>query len=711
MKLKSFQIKNYKVIDDTGPVRVEPRLTALVGRNESGKTAIMKALWKSRNVAGAKFDKLYDFPRDRYPKERSGSQVVTVLEFGLSDQEGATLAELLPMRLGQRPTKVTRITRYEGPNAVASEIIFEPWVAEALTGREAAHAIEAVARGVGQHPSAEHDPLREAAASALSEIDPALPLWTERNVHALEAVGGAVARWAAVDPARQSLASAERAALQSLLAKSRQGDPMGRARAWAEDNLPAFIYYDEYGALDTLIHLPSFVARRDKPDAKTRTQSALFEWTGLDPEEILSLGRPAGEGETAAEVQRRLEERRALLKAASFSLTGDWIELWTSDEHRLELDLDGDYLVLQVSDGHSPFPIPFGERSKGFRWFLSFYLTFLVESREAHKDAILLLDEPGLHLHPSLQRRLVTFLERISDGNQILYTTHLPFMIDGDHFDRVRTVHLSGTQPQKAVISDDLSTPIDRDTLFPLQAALGHSLAQGLFLARCNLIVEGMTEFWLLRALHSCLASLGDEDVLNRGIAILPAGGIALIAPLGSIVLASAGQSEGKMLVLLNSDSEGREAARRLEKVFGDRAPAMTIGASLGMEEATTDDLVPRDAYAAAVRETSGRDFALSAGELAAPTNIRALDMAFQRNNWGPFGAADRAPAALWLAGQWADAGSVPKATLDRARSLFRDINRRFNPLLQEDEEEELPKREPVHPSRKLRDRLLAAVS
>src|SRR5258708_29689980 len=80
VKLNSFQIKNYKVIDDTGPVKVEPNLTTLVGRNESGKTAILKALWKSRNVAGVKFDKLYDFPRDRYPKERSGSQVVSVLE-------------------------------------------------------------------------------------------------------------------------------------------------------------------------------------------------------------------------------------------------------------------------------------------------------------------------------------------------------------------------------------------------------------------------------------------------------------------------------------------------------------------------------------------------------------------------------------------------------------------------------------------------------
>src|ERR1700719_111027 len=130
MKLKSFQIKNYKVIDDTGPVKVDPQLTALVGRNESGKTAILKALWKSRNVADAKYDKLYDFPRNRYPKERSGSQGITVLESGLSDQETARLADLLPARPAQKPTKISRITRYEGLDETRSEIIFEPWVSE-----------------------------------------------------------------------------------------------------------------------------------------------------------------------------------------------------------------------------------------------------------------------------------------------------------------------------------------------------------------------------------------------------------------------------------------------------------------------------------------------------------------------------------------------------------------------------------------------------
>ena len=66
MKLIDFQIKNYKVIHDTESVKVDSRVTALVGKNESGKTAVLKAMWKTRNVANATFDKLYDYPRDRY---------------------------------------------------------------------------------------------------------------------------------------------------------------------------------------------------------------------------------------------------------------------------------------------------------------------------------------------------------------------------------------------------------------------------------------------------------------------------------------------------------------------------------------------------------------------------------------------------------------------------------------------------------------------
>lgn len=38
MKLTNFQIEKYKVINDTKTVKVDSRVTALVGKNESGNT-------------------------------------------------------------------------------------------------------------------------------------------------------------------------------------------------------------------------------------------------------------------------------------------------------------------------------------------------------------------------------------------------------------------------------------------------------------------------------------------------------------------------------------------------------------------------------------------------------------------------------------------------------------------------------------------------
>jgi len=162
---------------------------------------------------------------------------------------------------------------------------------------------------------------------------------------------------------------------------------------------------DEYGQLDTKIHLPTYLRLKDDPsNAKARTQTALFDWSHLDPNEILRLGRPKEQGETDEDVQRRLDERSVLLESASFELSGDWTNWWTGEGHKLVFSADGEYLTLRVSDKDNPFLIPFGERSRGFQWFFSFYLVFLVESRKAHKDAILLLDEPGLHLHPHAPR-------------------------------------------------------------------------------------------------------------------------------------------------------------------------------------------------------------------------------------------------------------------------------------------------------------------
>src|SRR5437016_6006712 len=112
MKLSRFRVQHHKVIDDTDWVEVVPQVTALVGKNESGKTAIERALWKSNNVAGEKFDKQMDYPRARWAADRKGNQYVTMLEFALSVEEGNRLAALFPFPLDEPPKTVTLQTSY-----------------------------------------------------------------------------------------------------------------------------------------------------------------------------------------------------------------------------------------------------------------------------------------------------------------------------------------------------------------------------------------------------------------------------------------------------------------------------------------------------------------------------------------------------------------------------------------------------------------------
>jgi AAA15 family ATPase/GTPase len=48
MKLTNAHVKNFKSIDDSGDVAIDPTVTVLVGQNEAGKSAFLQALYKAR---------------------------------------------------------------------------------------------------------------------------------------------------------------------------------------------------------------------------------------------------------------------------------------------------------------------------------------------------------------------------------------------------------------------------------------------------------------------------------------------------------------------------------------------------------------------------------------------------------------------------------------------------------------------------------------
>ena len=63
MILKKFRIQKYKAVQDTGWIDIE-NLTALVGKNEAGKTTILKALHKLNPFEPEPFKKI-DSMRDQ----------------------------------------------------------------------------------------------------------------------------------------------------------------------------------------------------------------------------------------------------------------------------------------------------------------------------------------------------------------------------------------------------------------------------------------------------------------------------------------------------------------------------------------------------------------------------------------------------------------------------------------------------------------------
>ena len=678
MKLVNMQIKNYKVISETVPVIVDPHVTALVGKNESGKTAILKALWKSNNIANATFDKLYDYPRDRYSRDRKATQEVTVLGFELSTEEADDLIAQVPQLAGTDPIRVTYTTFYKGEDEICRETQVYG-LGGAVTSAAAIDVIQDLATAIPEHSTEDHEALRTSYWTALEQIIESAPLWEQLTIDALGRVDAVLTAWLNTDASRADVAIAERERLSEIITRARQGDPWATARAWAERNLPIFIYFDNYGQLETRIHLPTYVRSMDDLNPRTRTQTALFKWSRLDPQEILDLGLARQEGETDEQVHRRLEKRRALLDSASFALTGDWVKWWTEKRHKLHFDADGEDLVLKISDQHNEFPIPFDERSHGFQWFFSFCLVLIAESWQTDKGAILLLDEPGLHLHPALQKRLIDLFERISGDNQLLYSTHLPFLVDGNHLERVRTVHLGGPEPRKTRISNDLRSTCDQDTLFPIQAALGYSIAQTFFLGKRTVIVERITDYWLIMGLVTVLAKMDGNDPLHQDTVLIPAGAASRVVPLASIMLASSSVGEGHVIVLLDSDSAGRESVSRMNDVFCDEPAILVLGAALDLVEATTEDLVPRDLYADAVRRT-GHEFTMNDDEKEAATNVNAMEMVFQRTGLGRFGKAEKSAAALALLNEWGrEPANIPEITQMRARAVIDAINARFD--------------------------------
>lgn len=485
MKIVEFQVRNFRNIVDSSPISVEPDVTCLVGKNESGKSALLEALYLLNPSYRDDFNINDQYPRWLFAKDRRDGNIseraVVTATFQLEEPEITAIEEELGANIIV-DEKVTASRQYNG------EIVWEFECDEKAAIRNAIQGMpDSVIKHFEECTDLQdlHDVLFN-FQSATNEETEIPPEDIEAAISIIESRG----------LANQSI--------QQIL------EPI------LTDYLPLIFRFTQYQTLPGRIGFSEIMNEKSGSGPSATARSLMLRV----------------EADLANLATEDYELRRSEMEAVAIGLTQEVFEYWKQNPDLavlIDIDKEGDgqkYIDIRLDDKRTGFSNNFSQRSSGFQWFFSFLAAFS-EFEEKEGQTIVLLDEPALTLHGRAQADFIRFInERLAPSNTVLYTTHSPFMVEPNALNRVRIVEDKG--PPHGSVTSDAVLASDQDSLFPLQAALGYDIAQNLFIGPDNFVVEGISELAYLTAMSSKLASI-DRTRLDERWRILPAGGAANI--------------------------------------------------------------------------------------------------------------------------------------------------------------------------------------
>lgn len=166
------------------------------------------------------------------------------------------------------------------------------------------------------------------------------------------------------------------------------------------------------------------------------------------------------------------------------------------------------------------------QRSRGVRWFLSFYLELkanAIENRE--RSRVFLIDEPGLSLHARAQEDVLKVFEDIKEDIQIIYSTHSPHLINLNKLYRLLAVQRAiedDMRSETVIFSPKSLNDASTDTLSPIYTLMGTKMSDHQFVKKKNnIIVEDTPTYYFLSTIfdlasyHKELYFLPSTDVNN----------------------------------------------------------------------------------------------------------------------------------------------------------------------------------------------------
>ena len=175
------------------------------------------------------------------------------------------------------------------------------------------------------------------------------------------------------------------------------------------------------------------------------------------------------------------------------------------------------------------------QRSRGVRWFLSFYLELkanAIENKE--RSRVFLIDEPGLSLHARAQEDVLKVFEDIKEDIQILYSTHSPHLVNLDKLFRLLAVQRAiedDMRSETLIFNPKTLNEASADTLSPIYTLMGTKMSDHQFVKKKNnVILEDTPTYYFLNTLLE-LAGFTKEAYL------LPATGVQNVPTLVNLLM------------------------------------------------------------------------------------------------------------------------------------------------------------------------------
>ena len=402
MRLLSVRIQDFRCIEDSTEFPITD-VTCLVGKNESGKTAILKALYKLDPDVESKrrFEPATDYPKRKWRPEQP---------------------------IPASPPAITTKWKLDAADVAALEKQFG-------AGIITEHSF-AITKGYNSDNG--NFMIKTDEAAATRQLIAELKLSEEER--ALSGGFDLKSIQKAVTEAKEVGASQ-----QKLLDTFKQRYPNGVHSAVVQEVYklaPTFLYFDNYLTLPGTVSVDALIARnaQNQLTDNDRVFLSVLALAGTSLEKVHGSGT--------------YEELNSKLRAVSNQVTDQIFKYWSQNKHldvdmRLDAARSGDpapfnsgwIFRTRIDNRRHRADTSFDERSSGFVWFFSFLVWFNQLKQTYGNNLVILLDEPGLTLHARAQADLLRYInEQLRPHYQVIYTTHSPFMIDADNLLSARTV-------------------------------------------------------------------------------------------------------------------------------------------------------------------------------------------------------------------------------------------------------------------------------